>query len=364
MLASSDAITPRGTRSSFIPHLHAFRGVAIILIACAHAWSLPLFALDAYQPGTPTFYLGMICETLFHDSTLFFALISGLLYSMVLKHKGYKRFFRSKFVNVVSPYIVFTLLFTYANFEFQGPFVVFDGSLLEYAGRSAYNLVTGQASFPFWYIPVLVVLFALTPVLDAIVSRPGFRWLAILLVLSPLVFSRPAWPDKSWTTIAYFLGAYLGGMLAGLHYEATLAWCRRHAALLAAVCVASSGAVYAILVTGVEPFYFIRWEESFWYLQKMSAAGLILLALRAGEERLPGWLAALAGYAFTIYFVNGFITVAPTGWLVRTFEELPGVPFFVVAGFLMLFLSLTLGVLFAWGFKRLAGRYSRMLIGA
>lgn len=79
---------------------------------------------------------------------------------------------------------------------------------------------------------------------------------------------------------------------------------------------------------------------------------------------MPAWLATLAGYAFTIFFLNGFLTVAPTGWLAQNIDTMPGVPFFAIVGFVLLLTVLAIGVIFAYVVKRLTGRYSRMLVGS
>ena len=64
-------------------HLQAFRGISIICIVAAHAWSFSIFwtgQLDS--TGLKAVFYST--ELLFHGSTIFFAIISGLLFSLLM----------------------------------------------------------------------------------------------------------------------------------------------------------------------------------------------------------------------------------------------------------------------------------------
>src|SRR6056297_2213580 len=76
---------------SFLGYLHSFRGFAIINIVFIHAFAYALFLANdnSLDPKDP---IGMANGLLFHNSTIYFAVISGILFSVVLKSKGYKRF--------------------------------------------------------------------------------------------------------------------------------------------------------------------------------------------------------------------------------------------------------------------------------
>ena len=97
--------------NTYIQHLHAFRGFAILNVVGAHAWSFMIFWTGGLTaPGLD--WLFWSAETIFHGSTLYFAIISGILFTRILKGKSWKQFFQSKFTNVLLPYIVTTLLLT------------------------------------------------------------------------------------------------------------------------------------------------------------------------------------------------------------------------------------------------------------
>ena len=58
------------------------------------------------------------------NSTIYFALISGLLYTAILKKKGYAQFFISKLKFVVLPYLFFTLFYSIFDDKSQDFFVL------------------------------------------------------------------------------------------------------------------------------------------------------------------------------------------------------------------------------------------------
>ncbi len=76
---------------SFLGYLHSFRGFAIINIVAIHAFGYAIFITNknSFDPKDP---IDIANGLLFHNSTIYFAVISGILFSVVLKSKGYKRF--------------------------------------------------------------------------------------------------------------------------------------------------------------------------------------------------------------------------------------------------------------------------------
>ncbi len=107
-------------QASFLGYLHSFRGFAIINIVFIHAFGYALFLSNnnSFDTKDP---ISIANGLLFHNSTIYFAVISGILFSVVLKSKGYKRFYSSKLKNVLLPYLFLTLLFSIFNSIFEPP---------------------------------------------------------------------------------------------------------------------------------------------------------------------------------------------------------------------------------------------------
>ncbi|SHH25000.1 acyltransferase family protein [Ferrimonas marina] len=350
----------------YLKDLHAFRGFAIVNIVLAHTGGV-LLIVQYFMVGrtrTPGWENAFgLSETLFHGSTLYFALISGLLFSAVLAKKGWGRFVSSKLRYVLLPYLAMSLLFTLVFFDFeQGRVVVFPyASGTEFLHTLASHLMAGSASAQFWYLPTLAVLYLLTPLLWRL-AQYSRVWLFALGLL-PLLLPRTA-IELSPQTVGYFLGAYSLGLALGMDYQAGLNWLRRWQAPLGAVALLTTLVLF-MLVRKSEPLTSLGLlMESLFYLQKLALAALVLLLLNRYESRLPRALMMLGSYAFPIFFLHMFFIGPFTFALLTRFPPLLSGPINLLANLISLVVALTASVAVAWLLQRLLGRHSRSLIGA
>ncbi len=74
-------------------HLHAFRAFSIFNVVACHALSEQVWLAGGPQTSVASNILNAFTESLFHGSTIYFALISGVLFSLFLSHRGWSRFF-------------------------------------------------------------------------------------------------------------------------------------------------------------------------------------------------------------------------------------------------------------------------------
>jgi len=351
--------------TSFNQALHAFRGFAIINITAIHVFAWPFYIIreKGYQIAPGFGKVDWIVGTMLHDSTLYFTFISGILFPIILKAKGYKRFFESKFKNVFLPYLVFTTLFTILSFfapESQASSSVI-AAFFNFLGKLSINLLTGKALWIYWYIPILLVLYALTPFLEKFPSTPEGRVISGIIILLPLITSR-VWPEVSWTNYVYFLGAYLLGLIIGQNYEKTLGIIAKYwlVLLLVAIVTTAQFFLYQEPIT----YGFINLNESFWYVQKIAIAGLVLLWFERNIKQVPKWLDLLANYAFALYFLHMVFIMMYFG----IFDALG----FKLDDNLTVAISLMISypiimlacIGFIFGAKKIFGKYSRSIIGA
>jgi surface polysaccharide O-acyltransferase-like enzyme len=103
----------------YLDYVHSFRGFAILNIVAIHGFAIALSVPDNWNPDT-TSPLYVLNEMLLHDSTIYFALISGMLFSSILRSRGYHRFYRSKILNVLFPYTFCTLVFSAVRWNTSG----------------------------------------------------------------------------------------------------------------------------------------------------------------------------------------------------------------------------------------------------
>ena len=352
------------TQRPFLGYVHSFRGFAIINVVMIHCLGISLSVANHFipDPGNP---LVIINETLFHGSTIYFALISGLLYSSVLRPRGYAKFYRGKLLNVVMPYLVFTALFTMINPPGPEGIFVLRANWQTYAPDVFNNFVLGQAQFTYWYIPVLFFLFALTPALRFVTSDNKPAKAALILILAaPLLFSRTA-THLSATTLVYFTGAYTAGLFLGQDIERKLVWISdRWRYLLVTVILSSIVIVYMQLIN----FEFIgpvSMLESVYYIQKLALSALMLAWLRSMADNQPCWLAGFANSAFSIYFLHMIFILFAIGLVYPLLSSTGYYQLNIVAGaFGVLLLTLGLSTVIIQTARFVFGKYSRIMVGS
>ena len=347
--------------NNFIPHLHAFRGFAVLNIVGAHCWSFMIFwtgnlSSDAIK------WLFWLTETIFHGSTLYFAIISGLLFSKVLKNRSWSAFYKSKIYHVVLPYMLITLSLTayYWQYFVQSPEV--NDSITDFVYITFNNIFTGSGSIHFWYIPVLIVMFVCTPILSWLQQKSNvIIWLLILL---PLVVSRSPFPDfLKPQSFIFFIGAYVAGMAIGKSFEVVKNWVATNLKLIQVVAVSASIAVYLTYLYGYQPEGLYSVRQTLIYLQKIAVCLLVLHWFSVEEPRLPQWLFTLGNYAFAIFFLHVvFIDIVIQ--LVRdTLASSRTVELIALFGGFN-FIAAILGSIFiAAIIQRLSGKHSRKIIG-
>ncbi|MEO7462307.1 MAG: acyltransferase [Ferruginibacter sp.] len=354
-------------RPTFLGYLHSFRGFAIINIVAIHAIGLALF-ISSNNPKDP---FSIANELLFHNSTIYFAVISGLLFSVVLKSKGYKKFYSSKFKNVLLPYLFLTLLFSIFN-PTENNFFALHTDLVVYLRGALRNFIYGKAQFPYWYIPVLIFLYLVTPLLDYIMNiKKWGSMLIMLIILLPLAISRVELIDIGnkdslyLSTMIYFTGAYAAGMYFGANPEERFEWVKKNMLLFILITVISSVAIIYFEFKNVDKFGAWSLRGTMFYIQKMCLSGIFIIVFKNRRERQPGWLGQIASYAFTIYFLHAFFLFLLYGlWMSLSPMHIIA-PFNIfVTSLIFIILSIAWSILFGWIFKKLFGKYSRMLVGS
>lgn len=350
-------------KPDFIRYLHSFRGLAILAIIGAHAWSM-LGSMSGLQESNPDYiWIYASTETLFHGATLFFALISGILYSQVLHNQSWRAFFSNKALNVLLPYVFISLLLTALAWPEYLAYGKANGIDFFFPEELVKNITRGQAQLHLWYIPILIALFLLTPLL-ATLRTPANGLGLLALGLLPLVCSRSVYPDLlSLKTLGYFLGAYALGMYIGQYLDATQRIIRRYRAELCLALLAFSSANFLLFVWEYRPDGFVSWHQSVVYVQKVLMALLALHLLQHRGESQPRLLGVLGTHAFSLYFLHMTFVWILCDTILKLKPELHLLDM-LWAGALIYVLSIIGSLLVSMALRKILGRRSRWLIGA
>jgi len=359
-------MTPTKT-TSFIGYLHSFRGFAIINIVLIHAVVAVWLAL-----GRPEANLIMtIADILFHDSTLYFAVISGILFTLVLKHKGYPKFYMSKLKFIIIPYVFISIILVLFKVDILNT-TDLQTTFSTYLSTLSRDLVFGKADFVLWYIPVLLFLFIITPLLDYLMLKSkATKFIFALIILAPLIVSRVQMAFEyiiKIETMIYFTGAYALGMYMGLNMEKNLKWIKDNVKLLISVTIICTAILFFLtkndgnskMLIGVTSL-----TESIHYIHKICLAALFMLFFKSLGENQPKWLSTLARDSFAIYFLHGFILFGNISVFMYFISKIDFSPLNIIIGSIILLVySILLSMLIVRIFKKLFGKKSRMFIGS
>lgn len=342
-----------------------------MLIVLVHVAGITMYRLGTDPDMSDYMMLFAVFETIAHNGTIFFALISGLLYSTVLAGRTWPNFFRGKALNVIFPYVFFSLIFTCIIFSVFEGIQLFSGSLNQFFRVAVDNILVGGASFHFWYIPVLVGLFVLTPLIDWIVAQSWGTWVIAAAMVVPLFLNR-TFPDNSPQNVVVFMAPYTFGIWLGADYDKRMAQLRLYLVPLIAVVIASSIATTLVFEAYVGPLVMageqwegpINWYESISYIQKMTLACIVLLWLKAHDSWQPRWLEMLATYAFAIYFLHVAVFVVVLEALIGLGVKITPVWMHIITVPVIWIVVLAISLGIAVLVRKLAGKRSRMMIGA
>jgi len=355
--------------NNFIGYLQSFRGFAILNIVAIHTFGLAvMISSEGSNPLNP---ISVINGLLFHNSTIYFAIISGMLFTAVLKRKGYRYFFLNKLKYIFLPYVFFTFFYTVFDNNSQEWFDL-QPNIHTYLTEVLRNFLYGKASFVFWYIPVLFFLYLVTPILDYTMNqkRLGIYIITIVIAL-PLIIRRMEVDELlsrdflSIQTMIYYTGAYAFGMFVADNLDERMNWISQNMRIFIAVAVVMTIGLLFITIQSIDRFGFFSLRSTLFYIQKIALSGIVLSFLKSLGEHQPGWLSPIANSAFTVYFAHIFflsISIIP---FISFFKSEKIYPFNVLGGgFLLLVTSILLSMLMVWIFKRIFGRYSKMIIGS
>ncbi len=356
-------------KPSFIGYLHSFRGFAIINIVAIHA--VGLAGMLSSRKTLANDSIQIANQVLFHNSTIYFAIISGMLYTAILKRKGVKSFFVAKFKYIFVPYVFFTLAYSIFDNKAHG-FFILQPNLEAYLNASPSNFLYGKACFVFWYMPILFFMYLATPILDYIMRIEKWgNYIIAIVALIPLVVRRVELDELltgdflSLQTMVYFTGAYAAGMLIATKLEARMEWMRRNWLIFAAVASLSTAALLYVIIFSIDRFDMFSIQSTLYYAQKMAFSVLFLVLFKIMGDSQPKWLHPVAGTAFTIYFAHAFFLGVSLFILMPVIQYNIISPFnILLASILMIAISTLLSIGFARVFQKLFGKNSRRIIGS
>lgn len=346
-------MTSNNEKPAFQQDVHNFRAFAILGVVGAHALH------NFYWPEAS--YVFVILDTLFNQSTIWFAFIAGYLFQHLSVRYSTQDYYLKKLKNVLIPYLVCSIPALIASMTFYEQ--TMPGGFYELPSVSQVYLflVTGKHLAPYWYIPMIMIIFLLAPVLILIDRRPVlYSFLPLLLLLSAFlgrdgllahVGLSPYFGQIS--KAVYLLSPYILGMFLSRFYVQIMSITRRYWPLL--LFFAMCFFVLEVLNYHKTPYYI--------FLFKVLSAPVILYALDRQFGIAQALINKIAALSFGIFFLHGYF-LSGTKIVISQFTDLEGQFPGNIVIYLIFTISIVLIVLASIGSVRMVvGKRSRYLIG-
>jgi hypothetical protein len=196
-----------------------FRATAILLVVAGHSYGPAGIHLSTGFDDT--------LSNLIKGATALFVFISGFLFDYVYCARyNYRSLLLDRAQKLLIPYCVLTLLAALMLSSWAG------------GGLSAKQLfrdfVLGETFQAYWYIPFILVMFALAPLHRIFMGLKISHQAAIIItaaILAALV-QRPIHNDNTFQSVLFYLPVYLSGIFLSLHRETLLPVLQKYWSLL------------------------------------------------------------------------------------------------------------------------------------
>lgn len=346
---------------SYLHYIHYFRAVAILGIVAVHCKSSFAWKSELQQ----AFWSSILVY-----STILFVFIAGFLFQHIHSRKfDYKNYLSKKFSYVILPYLLASvpaifekLYIDPASMTWLPDYLQDRASVFEVV----YMLITGKHFGPFWFIPMITMVYLISPALVLLDKKTWFyRFVFPVLFLAGLFMFNFGFEFSTLESFAFFIPIYIFGMWAsrnkdqitGLGYKLLLPL-----TLIFIIFIALEMAGILTLDTSYGAY---RPEETYPFnfgKLKMSILCLVLLNgfYLIRDKDFPA-LTFLADYSFGIYFVHLYV--------IRALEQVVNklnVPFqfnsfYFLAHVVLVTVICCLIILFI---KKITGKRSRYFIGS
>lgn len=333
-----------------------FRGVAILLIVATHCfgpWSISSVGERALA-------------NMISSGSILFVFISGYLFHQFFYSKfEYSKFIKKKFKKVFLPYLFLsTLWFIYFSISsYDYPFAeVLIGSqpnsTSSILSLAFLYLWTGRIATPYWYIPVILLIYLMSPLFILYIRRSfRVRTIVFLLALAISIFiHRPFTNASPVHSLFYYLSIYLLGINCSIEHKKLFELINGKELILLGVILILSF-VQAIFINENPPateLVTFRYDSiEIILIQKIFICFFLLSFFRSHQTVNVTLLKQLAATSFAIYFLHPWILwFLHASQLLSLFNPLPGLFYALITFILTITFSFILAIAIKYIFKK------------
>jgi surface polysaccharide O-acyltransferase-like enzyme len=333
-----------------VTFMDGLRALAIIGVVCTHSARL----LDS-APSDDPLAVAWIANVL-HNGTVVFLFVAGFLFAHLTKPGwSYPYYLKMKWERVLTPFLFASavLLLMQVQLPALSPGLVAEVVLVRGAGPAL------------WYIPFVLLIYLLAPAFRAFRDADAKYRLAILaasFVIGILVH-RPELNIDKLQALAYFGFFYL----AGIEASCRAPWLKRMVGGTMQLAVLAALLVLLAMTEGASIGYWGSYGEWFAdrplnirYLTNTVMIACLCSACMVFPALNSGLMRQIADDSFGLFFVHNVVLLIA----IRALGEIAVTGFYVLDLVLGSALVFSLSWLIVIAIRRVAGTYSRRLIGA
>jgi len=205
-----------------IIHLDVLRVIACILVILSHISSVDIDTLDI---TSARWKIGHIYNTLGHSGTILFLFISGTLLLSEQYRINYKKFYTNNFLRLITAYVFWIVLYHVIGLVQRGIYTA------PHLKSMVIEILRGNASYHFWYLPMLMGIYLVLPMLRAVcgAGRRIIIYFTVLFLVIQVGFSTILYLDFPhkyiwvsmmnripFTLINHYVGYFILGYLLSL----------------------------------------------------------------------------------------------------------------------------------------------------
>lgn len=169
----------------------------------------------------------------------------------------------------------------------------------------------------------------------------------------------------SYHNMIYFTGVYAAGMFLADDLENRIVWLQKQMNILIVLALFSSGMIVFTILNDIDKLGVFSILSTLYYVQKITISFLVLLFFKQLGDNQPKWLHPIANDAFSIYFLHILFIGILLGYFgpltyFKAIAEFNS----ILGGLFLLITSITLSMLVSGLFKKLFGKYSKMIVGS
>ncbi|UII30972.1 acyltransferase [Fulvivirga ulvae] len=347
-------------KEGYLNYIHLFRGFAILIIVGIHC------RISFRWPKDSIFRDVFI--TLLDNGTVLFVFIAGFLFQYLKGKYEYSSYLKRKTKYVILPYLIASTPAIIIDLYSKIPPVWLPENLVDQPKifQALYMIATGKHLGPFWFIPMIVIFYLISPLLLRI-DRPGFyKFIFPVLFIAGLFTYRFGFFSNTIDSFIHYLPVYIFGMGAARYRKELINLKTSWAILLVIIycTIATLEVINIIAIPKLSSFEVARTAPYFAFnFSKLKVSLLCIILLRGFYvlNRDSLILKALGDYSFGIYFVHLYVITA-CEMVMKLIQ-----PDFKLGPLTFLFYTALvsgLSIMIVIAIKKVFPRYSRLLIGS